>query len=178
MPHIYHPNKNITGFACSFSNSERDNVVFATLVKQSGWDAQSQNGTFKASLDDPTRHVNIKLSDTEISAICDCIERNRPFSSFHDNDKNPKGIKFEPWLSKPTDGSAPVVKGYSFSIVVGDKQDTTYKNPFYIGLTFPEARLIREYLLFSLQRHFYNDSYKQEPSPVKQTNPNPNPEVI
>lgn len=154
MIHIYHPNKNSTGFACSFWNSDKDSTIFATLVKQSGWDDKTQNGTFKASFEDVTKHVNIKLSDTEAAAILDCIERNRPFSSFHDNEETPKTIQFSPWMTKPTDGTTPVIKGYSFAITVTNKQDSTQKNSFYIGLTFPEARLIREYLLFCLNRHF------------------------
>lgn len=160
MLHIYHPNKGITGFACSFWNSDRDDTVFATLVKQSGWDDASGNGTFKASFNDPNRHVNIKLSDTEVAAILDCIERNRPFSSFHDGDQSPKTIKFEPWMSKATADEPAVIKGYSFSISVGNKQDSTSKIAYYIGLTFPEARLIREYLLFALNRHFDNVANK------------------
>lgn len=147
--HLYHPNKAIKGFACSFWFSDRNDAVFATLIKQSGWDEKNQNGTFKESLNDPNRKVSIKLSYVEVSAILDCIERNRPFTTFHDSEEAPKSINFIPWLNADK-----TIKGYSFSITVGNKQDSTFKNSFYIGLTFAEARYIREFLIFCLNAHF------------------------
>jgi hypothetical protein len=161
--HIYHPNKRSTGFASSFWYSDRDDTIFATLLKQSGWDDARQNGVFKDSMNDPLKKVNIKLSYTEVSAILDCIERNRPFSGFHDADEFPKQIKFEPWVA---DGN---IKGYSFSVSVQSKQDSSFKNAFYIGLTFAEARLIREFLIFSLHRHFSRKSVGIDRAPVPQT---------
>jgi hypothetical protein len=149
--HIYHPNKSVKGFAASFWYLDKEDSVFATLIKQAGWDNATSTGTFKDSLQDPNKKVNIKLSFTEVAAILDCVERNRPFSNYHDFDEKPKTIKFEPWF---TTGENPVQRGYSFSIVVGDKQDSTVKNPFYIGLTFAEAREIREFLIHIFHMHF------------------------
>jgi hypothetical protein len=165
MIHIYHPNKRVTGFATSFWYSDRDDTIFATLLKQSGWDDARQNGVFKDSMNDPNRKVNIKLSYTEVAAILDCIERNRPFSTFHDADEFPKQIKFEPWLDQTTQKP----KGYSFSISVQSKQDSSYKNAFYIGLTFAEARLIREFLIFTMHRHFTRLSTGTQRAPVPRT---------
>jgi hypothetical protein len=165
MVHIYHPSKRITGFAASFWYSDRDDTIFATLLKQSGWDEARQNGVFKDSMNDPNKKVNIKLSYTEIAAVLDCIERNRPFSAFHDADEFPKQIKFEPWLDQTTQKP----KGYSFSVSVQSKQDSSYKNAFYIGLTFAEARLIREFLIFTMHRHFTRLSVGTQRAPVPQT---------
>jgi|GEM_PF-6654525 hypothetical protein len=152
--HVYHPSKSLKGFAASFWYSDRNDTVFATLIKQHGWDDASKTGTFKGSLTDPTKKVNVKLAFVEAAAILDCIERQRPFSAFHDNEENPKTIKFEPWL---TNGDNPIQKGFSFSITVKSKQDTTFTNPFYIGLTFAEAREIREFLIFVMHEHFARD---------------------
>ena len=156
MPiHIYHPNRNNTGFACAFSQSDKDGTIFASILKQSGWDAEKSTGSFKDSKNDPTKNVNIKLGQVEVAAILDCIERNRPFSTVHDTDKSLKTIKFEPWMNKaanPTD--KPTQRGYSFSVTSADKQDSTTKNSLYIGITFPEGRLIREFLVFALQSQF------------------------
>lgn len=149
MVHIYHPSKSGKGFAASFWYSERDKTVFATLLKQSGWDEKTQNGIFKGNIDNPEGRVNIKLDFIEASAILDCIERGREFKSFHDNDETPKQIAFTPWIGQ--DGKQ---KGYSFSVTVTNKQDTSYKNSFYIGLTFAEGRLIREFFIFTLHQHF------------------------
>ena len=43
---FYKPNKNNTGHACSFSQSDKDKTIFATLLKQSGWDANKKIGVF------------------------------------------------------------------------------------------------------------------------------------
>jgi len=152
MPiHIYKPNKNNTGHACSFSQSDKDGTIFATLIKQSGWDTTNQIGTFKDSRNDPTKNVNIKLGQVEVAAILDCLDRSRAFSTMHDSDKSIKSIKFEPWMSKE---EKPVQKGFSFSITTTDKQDSTSKNSLYIGLSFAEGRLVREFLMFALQKSF------------------------
>lgn len=154
---LYHPNKNNTGFACSFSQSAKDNTVFAGIIKQASWDAEKKIGSFAASRKDPTKDVSIKLAQVEVAAILDCLDRNRPFSSVHDGDKQMKGIQFVPWLSKPSEGEKPVQKGYSFSINITDKQDSTAKNALYIGLNFSEARLVREYLVHCLQKAFASE---------------------
>lgn len=158
MVHVYHPNKNVKGFACSFWYSKKHNHLFATLIKQSGWDENTQNGTFKGSLNDPTKKVSIKLSDFEAAAILDCIERNRPFTTFHDGEEFPKAISFVPWMNNSS-GEAPATqRGYSFSISVNNKSDAANKNSFYIGLTFAEARYIREYIIYCLHASFAAES--------------------
>lgn len=155
MLHIYHPNKSIKGFACSFWISNRDNSLFATLIKQSGWDNENQNGLFKGSMNDPSKKVNIKLSSIEACAILDCIDKNIPFTTFHSNDESPKSISFTPWMTSKTneENETQTQRGYSFSITVGRKEDPS-KNSFYIGLSFAEARLIREFIVFSLHQSF------------------------
>lgn len=171
MVHVYHPNKSIKGFACSFWYSQRDDSIYARLVKQSGWDAKNDNGTFKESLNDPERNVTIKLSAIEAGAILDCIERSRPFSSFHQHEEKPKSIKFEPWMADDKQ------KGYSFSVSVSKTQDSTYKNSFYIGLTFAEGRIIREALIYFIHTQFDNFSAARpkEPAakPTRVTPPEP-----
>jgi hypothetical protein len=168
MIHIYHPNKAIKGFACSFWYSDRDEALYATLIKQAGWDEKNQNGTFKASLNDPTKKVNVKLSFVEAAGILDCIERNRPFSQYHENDTAPKQISFSPWMSQEfTDAEGvkkpATQKGFSFTISVVDKEDTTKKNAFYIGLTYSEARLIREFIVFSMHKFFGSARTNEKP---------------
>jgi hypothetical protein len=164
MLHVYHPNKNITGSACSFWLS-RDGALMATIIKQTGWDSANDNGTFLDALKDPTKKVNIKLSAIEGCAILDCVERNRPFSSFHDNDETPKSIQFTPWMSK-TD--VPEQRGFSFSINVTNKQDSAQKNGFYIGLTYAEARLIREFIITYLHKFFENPYSKRAAQQVNE----------
>jgi hypothetical protein len=154
MIQIYHPNKNNTGFACSFSQSNKDNTIYSTLIKQSGWDINKKIGIFKDSKNDPLKNVNIKLEQVEVGAILDCIDKNRPFSTMHDGEKYIKSIQFIPWMNKVAEGEKSTQKGYSFSITTTNKEDSTSKNSFYIGLTFAESRLIREFLIFSLRNAF------------------------
>ena len=169
--HLYHPTKSVKGFACSFWYSDRDGSLFATLIKQSGWDDKNQNGIFKGSLDDPNKKVNIKLSDVEACAILDCIERNRPFSTFHAFDEAPKAISFVPWMNQPIaddDGNrpAPTQQGFSFSISVTNPKDAANKNSFYIGLKYAEARLVREFLIYYLHNSFDKHRTKKLPDEV------------
>jgi hypothetical protein len=160
--HYYHPSSSGNGFACSFWFSERDQTVYATLLKQSGWDAKTRIGSFKDSLNDDSKKINVKLGMKEVAAILDCIERNRPFTAFHDFDDKPKSVNFVPWMSKDT---TPVLKGYSFSVTVTNKQDSTFKNAFFMGLTFAEAREIREFFIFCYHRYFENILAKTKGSP-------------
>jgi hypothetical protein len=163
---FYHPNKNTTGSACSFSQSPKDGVIYGNILKQSGYDTEKKIGTFAGSRNDPTKSVSIKLAQVEVAAILDCLDRNRPFSSYHDSDKQGKSILFGPWLNKPAEGEKPVQKGFTFSVNITDKQDSTAKNALYIGLNFAEARLIREYLIHCLQKAF-----SSEIAPVQTTPP-------
>jgi hypothetical protein len=176
--HFYHPNKAVKGFAASFWYSDRDDTIFATILRQSGWDDKAQNGIFKGSIDDPNGKVNIKLSYVEIAAFLDCIERNRPFKGFHDHDQTPKAITFAPWLDAANNNTP---KGYSFSITVTNKQDSSQKNAFYIGFTFAEARLIREFFVYTLHSHFNrvraNPKYAPPPKPVPANESNIDPLV-
>lgn len=160
---MYHPSKNGNGFAASFWLGRDNDCIFATILKQSGWDEKNQTGTFKDSVNDPNKKVNIKLNYVEIASILDCVERNRPFKTFHDHNEFPKSISFIPWMTG--EENAKQQKGYSFTITITSKQDTSFKNAFYIGFTFSEARLIREYLIFALHVCF-NQSVKNKISNI------------
>lgn len=151
MIHIYHPNKSNKGSAASFWYSERNGSIFATIIKQSGWDAQNDNGIFRD--ESPAMKTSVKLSQTEVAAILDCVERNRPFKTYHDFGDKPKTIAFAPAIAKD-ETKAQI--GYDFSFTVTDKQDTTKKDSFFIRFTLPEARLIREVLIHFLHKQFDN----------------------
>jgi len=165
---LYHPSKSGKGFAASFSDSFQNDCIFATIIRQSGWDENTKTGTFKASREDPTASTIIKLNDLEVSAILDSIDRSRPFSTFHDGDA-PKTINFIPWIPKVADGEKPLQKGYSFTITITSKEDSSFKNSFYIGFSFAEGRLIREFLINCLNNHFNLNREKSriEKSPTK-----------
>ena len=152
---FYKPNKSNKGFAASFQDSHQNDCLFINLIKQSSWDDTKHIGSFAASRTDATANTTIKINDTEVGAFLDVIERNRPFTSFHDSDA-PKSLSFTPWISKipVEEGQKPEQRGFSLSITIGNKEDSSYKNPFYIGFSFAEARLIREFLINTLNSHF------------------------
>ena len=152
MVNFFHPSKTNTGSACSFSQNAKTGDIYATLIKQSSYDA--------------VKHI-------EVAAILDCVDRFRPFSTVHDNDKDKtlKSINFGVWLTKPADPKEqPQPRGYSFSITCTSKEDSTQKNSFYIGLTFAESRLVREFLIHSLQRLF-EITQKNFEQPITQEKP-------
>jgi hypothetical protein len=175
MIHFYHPNKAVKGFACSFWRSDRHGDLFATLIKQSGWDTSLKRGTFKASLDDPNKRITIKLSEIEAAGILDCIENNRPFNSFHSFDDFPKSISFIPWMTTPAsiDGeeAKSVQQGFSFAVTVSNKADASAKNHFYIGFTYAEARYLAEFLLHYLRTTFRRTPSAQGSAPESENNP-------
>ena len=71
--HFYRPNKSNKGSACSFWTSPKNGGLFATLIKQSGWNTATRTGSFKESLKNPDTFINVKLTGTEAAAIIDCI---------------------------------------------------------------------------------------------------------
>jgi hypothetical protein len=151
---FYKPNKSNRGFAASFQNSHQNDCVFATIIKQSSWNEETKIGGFAASREDKSASVTVKLNQVETAAILDCIERGRPYSSFHDGESS-KNINFVPWMSKPVnEEDKQVQRGFSFSITIANKEDSSSKNSFYIGFSFAEARLIREFLLNCLNNQF------------------------
>lgn len=160
MLQFYHPTKSVKGSGASFWYSDKNDSVFATIIKQSGWDEKNDNGVFKASMDDPNMKVNVKLGYIEVGGILDCIERNRPFTNHHDFDDKPKNISFVPTYDK-TDSTKQI--GYDFSITSSDKEDKSKNVSFFIRFKFNEARLIREYLIYLLHVHF---SKSKQPTPV------------
>ncbi len=173
MVSLFHPNKSNTGSACSFSQNSKDGQIYATIIKQSSWDEAKRIGGFVESRNDPLKHINIKLAPHEVGAILDSLDRFRPFSTVHVSEKDTKSINFGLWIPKPaTPDVKSEPKGYSFTINLTDKEDSTKKIGFYIALTFAEARLIREFLIYSLQNlfHINNQNFlaaaQQQQAPV------------
>jgi hypothetical protein len=165
MIRIYHPSKSGKGFAMSIQDSNQNDCVFATLIKQSGWSEETKTGTFAASREDKNSITTVKFNDLECAALLNVIERGQPFSSFHSGDIE-KGIQFTPWFPKVAEGEKSIQKGFSFSITL-NPNDATTKNSFYIGLSYPEGRLIREYLINCLNSHFNSQREIQKNQPKK-----------
>ncbi len=153
---IYKPNSKNSGFAASFqyqANDKRgEDCLFAQLIKQHSWNPEKHIGSFRESMEDPTKKVSIKLEFAEIGAILDCLDRNRPFKTVHDDQKGgTKSIVFSTWMSAD---EVPVLKGYSFGVTINNKENSADSNKFFIGISIAEGRYLREFLIWVLNSHF------------------------
>lgn len=159
MIQFYKPNSSNRGFACSFNYSQKDNVIYAQLIKQVSWNNENKKGSFKGG-----EKTSIKLGEVEIGGILDSIDVNRGekgFSIYHDTEKSSKSIIFKPYMK---DGNQ---IGFSFSINQTNKEDGI-KTSSFIGFNFAEARLLRQYLQWALEQIFNTNSLNK--SENKQSN--------
>lgn len=172
---IYRPSKNNNGFAASFQYQPNDkhgnDCLFAQVIKQHSWNPETQTGSFKESMEDPTKKVSVKLEFTEIGAILDCLDRNRPLKTVHDNGQGTKSINFAPWMSAD---EKPVLRGFSFAVTINDKENSANSNKFHISISLAEGRYLREFLIWVLQQHFtkgnkFNSSGSSRVNPANTT---------
>ena len=143
MIQFYKPNAKVTGTACSFW-SNYDGSVMVSLIKQA---APIGKNPFAKNKDNPQKRVIAKLNPTEVGGIIDTIESTREWSNFHNSDNQQLQLKF-------TTYEAAGKKGFSLSIYRQDKADSTNKVSFAIGFTFPEARYLKEFLIYALRKNF------------------------
>jgi hypothetical protein len=146
MIQFYKPNAKVTGTACSFW-SNFDGNVMVSLIKQA---APPGKSPFAKNKDNPQKRVIAKLNPTEIGGIIDTIETSREWSNFHNSDNQQLQLKFSTY-------EAGGKKGFSLSIYRQDKADSTNKVSFAIGFTFPEARYLKEFLIYALRKCFDRD---------------------
>jgi hypothetical protein len=144
----YKPNPKGTGSACSFWCNAKEGALFGSFIKQSGWNDKTKTGSFKANKENPSASTQFKFSQFEVASIVDTIETNRPFSAYHQTPKKITKFNFKPYIRKEEQ------VGFSYSVNTEDKEDSTSKGSFIIGLTYGEARLLKEYFLYSLASIF------------------------
>ena len=130
----------------------KDRSLFGSFIKQSGWNKQTKTGSFKANKENPTASTQFKFNQTEVAAILDTIETNRPFSAYHSTPKQVTKFNFKPYVKVVDEKETQV--GFSYSVNKEDKEDSTNKANFIIGLTFAEARHLKEYFIYTLASMF------------------------
>jgi|7_EtaG_2_1085326.scaffolds.fasta_scaffold06608_3 hypothetical protein len=145
---FYKPNPKGTGSACSFWSSVKDGSLFGSFIKQSSWNDKTKTGSFKANKENPAASTQFKFNRNEVAAILDCIESDREFSAYHSTPKQITRFKFTPY------SNAKGRVGFSYSVNKEDKEDSTNKAGFIIGLTFAEARHLKEYFIYTLASMF------------------------
>ena len=52
--------------------------------------------------------------------------------------------------------------GFSFSVYKQDKQDSSNKVSYVIGFTYPEARYLKEFLIYVLRKIFDKENEKHQ----------------
>jgi hypothetical protein len=158
MISFYKPTPKVTGTAMSFYLNKRDNSFFSNLIKQDSWDDSRKIGSFQKNKKVQGKNVNIKFSQTEIASIIDAVDRNIEITGYHGSNQVVR-FSFGPYIpkTKTPDGEwveGTQQKGFSFRVTRESKEDSTNKQSYVIGLTFPEAKLLREHLVYLLKAGF------------------------
>ena len=158
MISFYKPTPKVTGTAMSFYLNKRDNSFFSNLIKQDSWDSGRKIGSFQKNKKVEGKNVNIKFSPTEIAAIIDAVDRNVEVTGYHGSNQVVR-FAFGPYNPKHKTDSGEWVegteqKGFSFRVTRESKEDSTNKQSYVIGLTFPESKLLREHLVYLLKESF------------------------
>ncbi len=148
MISFYKPNSKNTGTACSFSVNSKDNSVWGSLIKQSSWNDAKKIGSFSENQNNPNKSVKVKFSLTEAAGLLDALERNAEFSAYHTSEKQITKIKLSPYMRDEKQ------VGFSYAVNKEDKQNSENKQSYLIGFYFNEARLLREFLSYSLNSVF------------------------
>lgn len=158
MVQFYKPNPRNSGSACSFYKTKDGSIMFS-MIKQSSWDEAKKTGSFQKNKTDPKGNVKVKLSLTEAAGFLDTIDKDIEFKEYHNSQNQTTQIRFAPYLDKNTNER----KGFSLSVNKQAK-DSQDKLSFLIGLTFKEARLLKEYLSYAIMDSFANPIKNKEES--------------
>ena len=158
MVQFYKPNPRNSGSACSFYKT-RDGAIMFSIIKQASWDESRKTGSFQKNKTDPKGNVKVKLSLAEAAGILETVDKDVEFKEYHNSQNQSIQIRFAPYVDKNTNER----KGFSLSVNKTGK-DSQEKLSFIIGLTFKEARLLREYMVYIIHDLFANP-IKQNPEP-------------
>jgi hypothetical protein len=167
MISFYKPNSKNTGTACSFSVNPKDESIWSSLIKQSGWNEAKKIGSFSENQNNPNKSVKIKFSLTEAAGILNAIEKNTEFSAYHTSDKQTIQIKLSPYIREEKQ------VGFSYFVSKTDKQNSENKQSYVIGFYFNEAMLLKQFLTYSLNSVFE----AQRVEMIKKLKNNPKEEV-
>jgi hypothetical protein len=170
MIQFYKPNPSVKGSACSFWMTD-DKALMSSFIKQDSWDSARKRGSFSKNKDNPRAKALVKYSQVEAAGLIDAIERNTTWSAYHSSKNQIIKIIFGPYMDKKTGEQ----KGFSYGVNKEAKEDSTDRIGFIIGLTFPEARLLKEFLSGLLQKTFENSAMfadnNKKPAPAQPSGP-------
>ncbi len=175
MPQFYKSNKSIKGCGCSFGLNTKEQSLFISLVKQSGYDETRHIGSF-ANGD----KISIKSNLTEIGAFLDVLNRNVSYSTVHKSADGMTSIKFEPYIvAGENENSEKIQKGYGLNIY---RKTADKELKFLMPFNFSEAAVLREYFSFCIRQIFHTEyseakkQYKSKKESQEQPKPSSEPE--
>lgn len=151
---LYKPNPSNSGHAVNLSFQAKtkegkvDPTFYITLLKQSSWDAEKKNGSFKASIGQAGKQINLKMGLHEMGGIARIIRQNRVKG---DNDSTAKF--FHTFADTSTQisfqGFTHEKFGAGFRLSVSQGQDK-----FSIAFTPDEAECILVFINTGLAKAF------------------------
>jgi len=144
MIQFYKANAKVSGTACSFSVNPKDKSVYASLIKQKSWDANSKTGRF-----DTENKCITKLNVMELGAIINAIETKSDWSAYHGTQTRATKMNFSPYSQGDN-------HGYNFRVTADSKEDSEKKATFSMGFRYGEAEALKQYFVFSMHAIFQN----------------------
>ena len=109
---------------------------------------QRKSVHFQKNQNNPNKSVKVKFYLSEAAGMLDAIERNAEFSAYHTSEKQTTRIKLCPYMRDEKQ------VGFSYAVNKEDKQNSENKQSYLIGFYFNEARLLKEFLSYSLNSVF------------------------
>ena len=98
---IYKPNSKNTGSAFTFSKSEDKKTgaptFYISAIAQYSWDDSKKSGSFAGNAKDPTKTINVKISEVEAGSFISSFSSRYEYTAFHSFDGNSTTIKATPW---------------------------------------------------------------------------------
>lgn len=142
MLSIYKPNSKNSGHAAHFSYNPEEKCLFVSMIKQSSWNAQTKNGSFKQDSKDPTKSISAKFNAVELGKFINAFERRVPVNLYHQSDGGSSKINLTPKTSNNDDGSI----SHYFNFTISKSRDLS----FYISFDEGETIALREGLKMCL----------------------------
>ena len=98
---IYKPNSKNAGSAYTFSKTTDKKtgspVFYISAISQYSWDDNKKTGSFAGNSKDPTKTINVKISEFEAGSFISSFSNRYEYTAFHSFDGNNTTIKVTPW---------------------------------------------------------------------------------
>ncbi len=158
---FYRANKNNTGVAVSFNfgpNREKTSIdLYASGIKQSGWNAQTNSGSFKGNAQDANKIINMKFSEFEVGGLIYALENKDSFGAYHKSDAGVTTASvrlYVPEKIKTAQGFVDNTKKTATGMSITLKKDGENAPSFPLTVSFGEATALAIYLRTGLTEKF------------------------